>query len=511
MRHLILLVTLLCAAALPAASAQAAPRERVALAAGNSSTCAIKTDGSIACWGFDGFGQATAPGGSDGYKAIDAGTMHYCALSSDDALACWGRNDSGQASPLDTLGSVRAVAAGDAHSCAIKADKSVACWGSNDFGVKDVPASVTSAEMISSDSTATCVVKTQGGVACWGPDHYGVQKVPTDLGAVSDIQVGVTHACVLRTDGSPRCWGYDAYGQATPPAGVAFKALSLGYTYSCGIATDDTVRCWGQSTSEGLAVPGDLGKVASIAAGDHHVCAVKQDGRVGCWGESANGELEVPANLVAQPAFSTSSLRFAEQTVGTASAAQLLTVTNDGGPRLEIVAAELSGAAASDFAVDSSACSAGLLPGEQCAIRVVFAPAAAGARDVTLLVRTNGAPNEHIVSLAGTGLAAPVSTPGKPAPLAGGGDADKPRVLAAKLRCAKSKCRLVLDVRGAVRSASIVFKRGRKVLARAKGTAKNGRVAMRVPKRARKGRLAVTLVDEKGARTTIGSVKIVRR
>ncbi len=57
-------------------------------------SCAIRTDGTFACWGRNAYGQANAPAGT--YKAVAAGSFHTCAIRTDDTLTCWGNNQFGQ-------------------------------------------------------------------------------------------------------------------------------------------------------------------------------------------------------------------------------------------------------------------------------------------------------------------------------------------------------------------------------------------------------------------------------
>ena len=61
---------------------------------------------------------------------ISMGNYHGCALREDGTLACWGLNDYGQATPPE--GTFTAVAAGSLHSCGIRTDGTLACWGSYD-------------------------------------------------------------------------------------------------------------------------------------------------------------------------------------------------------------------------------------------------------------------------------------------------------------------------------------------------------------------------------------------
>ena len=63
----------------------------------------MKTDGSVACWGFnelpggDVVGQSTP---SDGrFTSVSAGAGFTCGVKTDSSVACWGSDQDGQASP----------------------------------------------------------------------------------------------------------------------------------------------------------------------------------------------------------------------------------------------------------------------------------------------------------------------------------------------------------------------------------------------------------------------------
>ena len=94
------------------------------VAAGEFHSCAVRSDGTVACWGDSQFGQADAPSGT--FKAVAAGGSHSCAIRDDGTVACWGSNQFGQADAPS--GTFKAVAAGGVHSCAIRIDDSAACW-----------------------------------------------------------------------------------------------------------------------------------------------------------------------------------------------------------------------------------------------------------------------------------------------------------------------------------------------------------------------------------------------
>jgi len=102
-----------------------------------------------------------------------------------------------------------------------------------------------------------------------------------------------------------------------------------------------------------------------------------------------------------------SSLTFGAQASGTTSAAQTLTLTNNGNAALSIAGISLSGVYASDFA-SSTNCGATLAAAATCSISVTFTPNAAGPLTANLVVTDNSgntAGSTQTIALSGNGVA----------------------------------------------------------------------------------------------------------
>jgi hypothetical protein len=99
---------------------------------------------------------------------------------------------------------------------------------------------------------------------------------------------------------------------------------------------------------------------------------------------------------------SPASLAFANQSLGTPSAAQTLTLTNTGNAALSITSFAVTGTNASDFA-QTNTCSNSLVAGANCTISVTFTPSASGARAAALSIADNASGSPQTVSLSGTG------------------------------------------------------------------------------------------------------------
>lgn len=129
--------------------------DAVSVSAGNAFSCALSSDGAAHCWGGNFSGRLgdgttttrTTPTGvlglDSGVATLAAGLEHACARLDDGTVRCWGVNGYGQvgngttsdvSTPSDAIGVSTATGLFPAarHSCVLSADGSATCWGRND-------------------------------------------------------------------------------------------------------------------------------------------------------------------------------------------------------------------------------------------------------------------------------------------------------------------------------------------------------------------------------------------
>lgn len=253
------------------------------VSAGGVHSCALKTDGEIACFGHDYFGQSTPPTGT--FTQVSAGVRHSCAVATDGSVQCWGRNRNNEsAAPSGTF---TRVSAGEFHSCAVATDGSIECWGRDNHG-QSTPPSDTFTEVHVGRYHA-CGLTTGGQALCWGRDGYGQTTPPA--AQFAQLTVGPRHSCGLKSDGTAECWGSNDDGRSTPPSDT-FVSISAGESYTCGVTTSGTSVCWGLD-DHGQSTPSS-DTFAEVSAGDEHACGLTNAGHVVCWGKSASGRTDVP-------------------------------------------------------------------------------------------------------------------------------------------------------------------------------------------------------------------------
>jgi hypothetical protein len=100
--------------------------------------------------------------------------------------------------------------------------------------------------------------------------------------------------------------------------------------------------------------------------------------------------------------FSPTSVAFGSQTVGTTSAPQAVTLTNESSTTMTISSVAVTGTNSTDFA-ETNTCGTSLAGKASCTISVTFTPATTGTFSAAVTVTDNGGGTSQSVALSGTG------------------------------------------------------------------------------------------------------------
>lgn len=111
------------------------------------------------------------------------------------------------------------------------------------------------------------------------------------------------------------------------------------------------------------------------------------------------------AHALPTVSLSPTSLSFGNQTVGTSSKAQVITVTNTGSSTLTFSGLKLTGSQKGNYS-QSNTCGATLGAGASCTASVTFSPTAIGSLTATLQILDNASNSPQTASLSGTGVGA---------------------------------------------------------------------------------------------------------
>ena len=310
-------------------------QDPILLAAGRNNACFIAADQTLWCWGNNTSGKL---GLGDTHlrpypfqigddqdwilvnNSMSGGTFgdftHTCAIKTNGSLWCWGQgsrgrlghgNNTSYSAPRQVTHQGwedwTAVSTGGEHTCGLRNGGELYCWGRNFYGQLGL------GDDIDTDTS----------------DRSLPERVGDDLW--SHVQAGYRHTCAIQAqDNSLWCWGYSLQGQIgtgsnehensipqqvipPPPEDPedpeevwTWTHLSLLYDHTCATQENNTLWCWGYNVSGVLGVGDNTSRTrptqvgtdqdwVHISAGGTHTCAIKEDTTLWCWGRAENGQI----------------------------------------------------------------------------------------------------------------------------------------------------------------------------------------------------------------------------
>jgi len=301
------------------------------VACGNSHTIAKKTDGSLWLWGNNSYGQLginsvtnksspiqTIAYGTD-WQEISAGDLTTGAIKTDGTIWCWGDNTYGQLLDNTTIH----------KSSPIQIIATGTLWYYISVGADTIAA--ISGEIVPTP-TPTPITLGGGTLWLWGLNSDGqlgdntVSKKSSPVQTIANgsnwinLSKGFSYrtSAVIKSDGTLWLWGDNDYTQGllgdnttidksspvqTITYGTNWKEISCGHTNAVAIKNDGTLWNWGSNQVGQLGDNTSVHKSSPVqtiaggtnwkqaSAGGGQTAAIKNDGTLWLWGYNFFGQL----------------------------------------------------------------------------------------------------------------------------------------------------------------------------------------------------------------------------
>ena len=229
------------------------------LVGGKNHLCALKTDGTLRCWGknynylvssqtVSGLGTPTIYSGLNNIFAVSSSSYQSCAINTSGHVYCWGDylglgyyGSEGSATSsipvfVSGLPAMQKIAVGATSVCGVASSGQTYCWGNHRnyrlgssfadpvSGPVIVNVGAIAVSKIVATNSLTCTLHSNGSVKCWGVVNKNVEtptnEVSTSIpvttlvsSGADDLVAGRSHVCVKLVTGEVRCLGSNEFGQ----------------------------------------------------------------------------------------------------------------------------------------------------------------------------------------------------------------------------------------------------------------------------------------------------------
>lgn len=385
------------------------------------------------------------------YVALDSGVYVTQAVTTCTTTNCWNILGSGLPNaPVTALAAAPNLATGDGHRGLLRAGTygrglwQIPLLTASTLSQPDITLSASSftfsAQQVSTESVAQTLAVTSSGNA---PVIFGTPAITGDfvetdtctgqtlaVGASCTVEIRFAPAQTGNRSGLLTLYANISGGQATvalsgvgtAPAAIVLTPPALDFPATIVNQTAPVQNITVSNTGDNPATlqPPSISGDFAISA---NTCGTTLPAKTGCtlsitFTPTAGGprggilsltdsagtqtaQLNGTGNAPATDTLSPSALVFAQQAIGSSSAAQQVTLTNNGDVALTLISATVS---PGDFSV-ASVCGNSLTPHSSCVLSVAFIPTQVGMRTATLTVQDQV--RAQTISLTGTGIAPP--------------------------------------------------------------------------------------------------------
>lgn len=304
------------------------------VAVGHASACAVKSDGSLWCWGSAPQGQGNkyapvAPTKVPGLRdvvQVSGDSFEFCATNRAKQVLCFADGTTFTETPevVEDIDDAVFVSVGSARTCVLHATHKVSCWEDDPTDAEEVTG-LPEVSQVSSSATSSCAIALSGKLWCWGPSMTSGQgpsksnksvkphEVPS-LPNVKQVAAGAGETCAVDTAGSVWCWGDLIPGSNYDSPHRVFESYpltSISIDSKTCAATTDSVWCIGDIIPPAPGtmydprlrqIPG-ITSTKQISLGFDGGCALDNTGSLSCWGTSVSldGPLEDATRLTSLP------------------------------------------------------------------------------------------------------------------------------------------------------------------------------------------------------------------